>query len=66
MQKNGHTTVCGLTPFPFGSTCKFECDDGYELPEGGKSLVTCIIYLPGVASPTWDDAPTLCKSTYHL
>ena len=64
-QQNGHTTVCGTSPFPFGSTCEFECDAGFTMAPGGKTKATCVISLPDMPEPGWDGPLMDCTSEPH-
>ena len=63
-QRYGHQMNCD-GDFPFGSTCAFECDDGYELPSNGTSEVTCIVTtLLGSENLVWDATPTSCEGRW--
>ena len=60
-QRHGHRKDCP-EPFLYKGQCQFECDDGYELEDGGVSLVTCIAKIRSLTVSTeWDNKPTACK-----
>ena len=65
-QTNGHKDVCA-SPFPFLDECSYECDTGYELPEGGHDQLKCVVLITdanGLPAVDWDKTPTPCKSEY--
>ena len=64
-QLHGHPAVCGVPPFTLGDACKFACDEGYELPEGGEATTECVVFLADSPVPQWDKVPDACVGMSH-
>ena len=64
-QVHGHQDADRCTQlFAYKKTCQFECDDGYQLPPGESSLLTCVISPLGVTGNMhWDKTPPDCRGT---
>ena len=61
-QSHGRRGRCE-PPYLYDSICEWQCNEGYELPDGGATMTTrCVVETIG-GGVRWDEEPPACIGT---